>query len=380
MALYTAQALILGFLLWCFTLSNRRTDVFIGIYVCTWTVGVIFLYWKFGTAQDIFYSNDQRIQVQMVNWISLHGIEYSIDGTIGQRYLVTIPAYLFSRCGIDSLLALKFLQAIFFVLTYRLVINHFKVENLRFKIRYLVLFTGPIFIFMSLLGLRDLALAYFALYSIIGQNNHLRVVSWCGLFLLRPHLAVALAFGRIVRFAYQRLYPNLNLLFLPLLAVFSFVCGLYAYVIGAHFQSGTGLNFNSLLSVLTQDGFLRLGANFAGLQFLILGSGITELSIVKLLLLRLIFVDTFLVPSLFVWIVITSSKLRIRSVSIFASFAFFLGLVSNTDFNSSRQNIPFLVLMGVTIAEHFALRQRDRNKQEKSAVATLRSDRLLTNT
>ncbi len=382
MAVYVAQAIVLGFLLWCVALSSHRTDLFVGAYVCVWTVGVIFLYWKFGTAQDVFYSNDQKLQVRMVQWITENGIEYSLNGVIGNRYIVTIPAYLLTRCGIDSLLALKFMQAIFFVLTYRLVLNHFQSKNLRFKLWYLVLFSGPIFIFMSLLGLRDLALAYFSLYTFIGPNLGISAISWLGVFLLRPHLAIALTFGKLIGIAYRHTRSNLHLIILPSVVVFSFVSGTYSYVVGSHFQSGTGLDFASVSHLFTQQKFTQFFANFGGLQFLLLGSGVVNFSILNLFLLRLIFVDTFLIPSLFVWIVITSSNLRMRSVSIYSGFAFFLGLVLQTDFNSSRQNIPFLVLMGVTIAEHLALpKQSDRsNEHEKITDTSPDSGRSLSRT
>lgn len=380
MAIYTAQALSLGILLWFLAQSSHRTDAFIRLYACVWTTSVIALYWKFGNAQDVFYSNDQKIQVRMVQWIALNGIQYSLDGIIGNRYVVTIPAYLLTRCGIDSLLALKFLQAVFFVLTYRLVLDHFAHQNLKFKTWYIVLFSGPIFIFMSVLGLRDLALAYFGLYTIIGRNTGIRAVSWLSVFLLRPHLAIALAFGRLIGIAYRHARPNHHLLLLPVLIVFSFVCGIYGYVIGSHFQLGTALDFASFYRLFSQDTFVRFFANFGGLQFLLFGSDVVTFSILSLLLLRLIFIDIFLIPSLFLWTAITSSTLRTRSVSIYSGFAFFLGLVSQTDFNSSRQNIPFLVLMGVTVAEFFAIRQRSNNinKDEEITAAPLESHRPLT--
>lgn len=379
MAIYTAQALSLGTFLWFLARSSHRTDAFIRLYVCVWTISVIALYWKFGNTHDVFYSNDQKIQVRMVQWIALNGIQYSLDGIIGNRYVVTIPAYLLTRCGIDSLLALKFLQAIFFVLTYRLALDHFAHQNLKFKTWYIVLFSGPIFIFMSVLGLRDLALAYFGLYTIIGRNTGIRAVSWLSVFLLRPHLAIALAFGRLIGIAYRHARPNHHLLLLPVLIVFSFVCGIYSFVIGSHFQLGTALDFASFYRLFSQETFVRFFANFGGLQFLLFGSDVVTFSILSLLLLRLIFIDIFLIPSLFLWIAITSSTLRTRSVSIYSGFAFFLGLVSQTDFNSSRQNIPFLVLMGVTVAEHFAICQRNNiNKDEEITAAPLESHHPLT--
>lgn len=365
MIIYVAQALSLGFLLWCVTLSGRRTDLFIGAYVCVWTVGVILLYWKYGDAQDVFYSNDQRIQANMVSQIEAIGIEHSLERIIGNRYVVTIPAFVLTRIGIDALLALKFLQAVFFVLTYRLVRNHFALENLRFKTWYILLFAGPIFIFMSLLGLRDLALAFFSLYTVIGRKPEIRAISWLSVLLLRPHLAVALIFGRLVSFAYRRARLNPPLLLLPIVVVGSFLSGIYGYVIGAHFQSGAALDFASLHHLLSQETFARFFANFGGLQFLLLGSaGVVQFSVLNLLLLRLVFVDIFLIPSLFLWTVISSSALRLRSVSIYSGFAFFLGLVVQTNFNSSRQNIPFLVLMGVTVAEHFARRRNENHIDE----------------
>jgi hypothetical protein len=323
-----------------------------------WTVGVIALYWKFGTAQNVFYSGDQMIQVGLVDRVTNDPIVYSLSQIIGLRYVITIPASLLTRFGIDTLLALKFLQAIFFVLIYRLVREHFRIENLKFKMWYLVLFSGPLFIFMSLLGLRDLALAYFALTLMIGRDIRMHAVSWLGLFLLRPHLGVALVFGWLFGFVVSRLRLNFHLLFLPLIVTVSFVSGTYAYVVGRHFQLDGPLDFNSLSHLWSQSAFIRLFANFGGLQFLLFGSDIVNLSILKLLLLRLIFVDTFLIPILFVWTLISNSRLKQQSVSILASFAFYLGLISVTDYNSSRQNIPFLVLMGVTVIMHLAERSR----------------------
>lgn len=375
MLLYSAQALSLGILLWCLTLSRRGNDVFIGVYVCLWTVGVIALYWHFREAQDVFYSNDQRIQVHMVQQIATDGIKYSLDRAIGFRYVVTIPALLLTRCGIDPLLALKFLQAIFFILTYRLVLDHFRRENLKFKPWYLVLFTGPIFILMSMLGLRDLALAYFSLYTLLGPHSEIRGISWLAVFLLRPHLAVALVFGRLFSFVFRRVRSDLQFVFLPIVAVCSFISGTYSYVIGAHIQSRTNFDFSTAFHLFSQDGLVRFFANFGGLQFLLLGKQV-EFSVVSLFLLRLVFVDTFLIPCFFIWFAFTGSKLRTQSVFIFSGFAFFLGLSAHTDFNSSRQNIPFLVLMGVTVAEHLAIEHREKSLKglEKPAIAVLDSN------
>lgn len=358
MILYTTQALFLGALLLCATRSSRRADSFLTAYVCVWTVGVIFLYWRFRTAQDTFYSDDQIVQVDLVEHVSQNPLVYSLQGIVGLRYVITIPASLLTRMGIDTLLALKFLQALFFVLTYRLVREHFRIEKLKFKTWYVALFAGPLLVFMSLLGLRDLALAYFALNLLIGRDVRMYAISWIGLFFLRPHLAVAILFGWFVGFVFSRVRVNFSPLFIPLIVVVSFVFGTYAYIIGRHFQVSGPLDFNSVSHLWSQSAFIRLFANFGGLQFLLFSSEVVNLSIQKLFLLRILFFDTFLIPILFLWTLISTPKLQRQSVSIFAAFAFFLGLVSVTDYNSSRQNIPFLVLMGVIVATHLANRDR----------------------
>lgn len=358
MILYTAQTLFLGALLLCATLSVRRLDAFLTAFVCLWTVGVVAIYWKYGTAQDLFYSDDQRIQVGMVDRVTQDPLLFSLSQIIELRYVLTFPASLLTRIGVDPLLALKFLQAIFFVLIYRLVREHFRIENLRFKMWYSVMFCGPLVIFMSLLGLRDLPLAYFSLYLLIGRDTRIHAVSWLGLFLLRPHLAIAFLIGRMFGLVMSRVRTNYNLLILPLIVVVSFIAGTYAYVVGRHFQFNGPLNFESVSHLWSQSTFTRLFANFGGLQFLLFGSDIVNLSVPKLFLLRILFFDTFLIPILFLWTLLSTSKHQRQSLGVLASFAFFLGLISTTDFNSSRQNIPFLALMGVTVVLHLANRVR----------------------
>ncbi|MEO5974655.1 MAG: hypothetical protein ABIQ38_05585 [Ilumatobacteraceae bacterium] len=366
MLIYSLQAISLGVLLWFLSQSSHRTDVPMAVYVCVWTLGVIAIYWKFGDAQDIFYSDDQMVQVNLVNHVSQNPLVYSLQGIVGLRYVITIPASLLTRIGIDTLLVLKFLQAIFFVLTYRLVREHFRIENLKFKVWHLTLFAGPLFVFMSLLGLRDLALAYFALYLIIGRDPRVLAISWISLFLLRPHLAIALVFGRVIGFAFERARFGIHQLFIPLIVVISFISGTYAYMIGRHFQMNAPLDFFSLSHLGTQSDFNRLFANFGGLQFLLFGSDTVNLPTINLIFLRILFFDTFLIPILFLWTVVSTSALQKHAVNILASFTFFLGLVSVTEFNSTRQNLPFLVLMGVTVVVHLA----DRGRSESHLQAT----------
>jgi hypothetical protein len=67
-----------------------------------------------------------------------------------------------------------------------------------------------------------------------------------------------------------------------------------------------------------------------------------------LLLARVVLFDTFLIPLSFILISVFLLRfLRKESFLVISSFVFYLGLVSQTDFNSTRQNIPFLAAMGI---------------------------------
>ena len=67
--------------------------------------------------------------------------------------------------------------------------------------------------------------------------------------------------------------------------------------------------------------------------------------------------DTFLIPMIFLYALFAHIKfLTYQKISIFLSFVFFYGVVSQTTYNSTRQNIPFLACMGVLAVadfEHF---------------------------
>jgi hypothetical protein len=145
------------------------------------------------------------------------------------------------------------------------------------------------------------------------------------------------------------------------------VIGTIAYWIGAVIQKG--INFDTPRTIFTQFKFSQLAANFFGLQFLALNnpdSQIVDASIFVLLLSRLVFFDTLLIPILFLIAVFRHPEfLTKQKVLIFQAFLFFYGVVSQTSFNSTRQNIPFLICMGVLAVadiEHF--------RKVKAAVGT----------
>jgi hypothetical protein len=222
----------------------------------------------------------------------------------------------------------------------------------------LPLIAGPLLVFMSLLSLRDVLLAYFALVFVSSSDRNSRILGLGGAFLLRPHLGVALAFGFILSYFYPKWKPKLQGLALSSIALLSYATGTIAYWIGAVIQKG--VNFDTPKTTFTQLKFFQLAANFFGLQFLTLNdpdNQIVDASTFSLLLSRLVFSETILIPMLFLIAVFRHPDfLRKQKISTLLAFFFFYGVVSQTSYNSTRQNIPFLVCMGVIAVadiEHF---------------------------
>jgi hypothetical protein len=221
-----------------------------------------------------------------------------------------------------------------------------------------VLSAGPIMIFMSLLALRDLLLALFVIKFVFETSSKQKTFGLLFAFLLRPHLGVALIVGALIAYFYIQLKPRFQLLNLCVISLCTYVFGSITYWFGSFIQRGTEIKPPE--NLFTQLKFTRLLANFFGLQFLTLRGGddtVVALPNLVLLLSRLIFLDTFLIPMLFLYALFAHIKfLSYQKVSIFLSFVFFYGIVSQTTFNSTRQNIPFLACMGllaVVDIEHF---------------------------
>jgi len=127
----------------------------------------------------------------------------------------------------------------------------------------------------------------------------------------------------------------------------SSVIGWWLYSYGVTYTSGIQGFFSRSwgISIIT-----RIASNFFGLQFLTVRSETVEFSLLSLLLLRLILIETILIPSLFTLRILTRpNSLNQQSMLIATSFAIYVGLVTNTDFNSFRQNIPFMPVMGLSI-------------------------------
>ena len=357
LASYSIQAVFFALVAVVVVSRSKKTDLYQFALISVWLIGVIAIYARYREDQVLFYSNDQLFHQDVIEYyLSIEGIQ--IREIISLRYLLTVPVFLISLLGFNAMLMIKFLQLSALLLVYNRSKKFMSENFLMIRFWQLPLIAGPLLVFMSLLSLRDVLLAYFALVFVSSSDRNSRILGLGGAFLLRPHLGVALAFGFILSYFYSKWKPKLQGLALSSIALLSYATGTIAYWIGAVIQKG--VNFDTPKTTFTQLKFFQLAANFFGLQFLTLNdpdNQIVDASTFSLLLSRLVFSETILIPMLFLIAVFRHPDFLTKQKTLtLLAFFFFYGVVSQTSYNSTRQNIPFLVCMGVIAVadiEHF---------------------------
>jgi hypothetical protein len=221
-------------------------------------------------------------------------------------------------------------------------------------------------IFFSFFALRDLTLALFAISYIFERRIQRRAFIIALVFLLKPHLAISLLFGTFALALFRVVRTNLNYYVTFLFLVSSYFLGAVSYSIGTYFKDGFYPGFPREL--FSQAKISQLALNFSGLQFFSFVNDPTFPSVTTptylLLLARIVLFDTFLIPLSFIFIsVFLLRYLKNESFLLINSFVFYLGLVSQTDFNSTRQNIPFLAVMGIVSVVNIEAALRFRRKR-----------------
>jgi len=348
LASYSIQAVFFALVAVVVVSRSKKTDLYQFALIAIWLVGVIAIYARYRADQVFFYSNDQLFHQNIVEYyLPIEGVR--IREIISLRYLLTVPVYLVSLLGFNAMLIFKFLQLSALLLVYNRSQKFMSEHFLTIRFWQLPLIAGPLLVFMSLLSLRDVLLAYFALVFVSSSDRNSRILGLGGAFLLRPHLGVALAFGFILSYFYSKWKPKLQGLALSSIALLSYATGTIAYWIGAVIQKG--VNFDTPKTTFTQLKFFQLAANFFGLQFLTLNdpdNQIVDASTFSLLLSRLVFSETILIPMLFLIAVFRHPDFLTKQKTLtLLAFFFFYGVVSQTSYNSTRQNIPFLICMGL---------------------------------
>ena len=346
---YSLQTLLCATVACLFALQRRKLDAYIALIVSFWAISVILIYAKYGMTQTTLYSNDQDVHLGILNqYLPQEGIIFRLEEIISRRYLVTLPVYYLSKIGLNGILLFKFQQLVYLILIYRFGRRFLERNSIRVQRWHILFFCGPIMIFMSTLALRDLAIGFFTLLLVLESKPTTRICGLIGTFLLRPHLAVALLIGYIISQIYGYVRPKFYLVSIFFLTIAIYWIGTISYFLGSTIQTGTPIG--NPVKVFTQYKFTRMAANMLGIQFLTLDESVVDASTLTLLLSRIIFIDTWLIPALFLVFLVQQSKhfTHLR-VQIYFAFIFFYGLTSQTQWNSSRQNIPFLISMGLLV-------------------------------
>ena len=357
LASYSIQAVFFALVAVVVVSRSKKTDLYQFALISIWLIGVIAIYFRYQEGQVFFYSNDQDGHRSIIDYyIPVEGIH--INAFFGLRYILTIPVYLIAKLGFDAMLLFKFIQLVFLILMYRQAKLFLLNEGIVIRLWHVACIAGPITIFMSLLSLRDLILAYCAVAFMANKSIKYRMFVLMLALCLRPHLAVALAFGFVAAEIFTKIQKTRPIFYILIFSILSYALGCLAFPIGAAVQHNAV--FEGPSTVFSQLKFSRLVINFVGLQFLALNDEnglIVARSTISLLLSRIVFFDTILIPILFLKSVFAGIAYKTKEkVLVLMSFMFFYGIVSQTSWNSTRQNIPFLACMGVLAVadiEHF---------------------------
>ena len=359
--MYVLQTLLVAGLL---LVLCWRESVLLRVQILVWSIGVTSLVARFGLDEQLnFYSNDQRFYTSVVNDLSTQQFSADIDWWLNSAKLpYTVPASVLGAIGIDSSLALKTISLICLLVLTRHVI-HSRIPATLTKVNSSLFITacGGIGVFYSLLALRETMMMLLVTRFVTTSSPATRALMILLIFLLRPHLAAALVVAAVV----IMLWDQLELRYRPSGLGFLGIAGLGSVIGSMLFSLGNWSQGSSLLDNIGRlgiDSATRIASNFVGLQFLTARSETVEFSIRSLLVLRIVFSETIIIPTLFTAILLVRPQLaNTQSRLVLLSFSIYVGLVTNTDFNSFRQNIPFMAVMGLVILHHLKrIPARDR--------------------
>lgn len=311
-----------------------------------WGLGVALIAWRFGNEQQIFYSSDQVQMVNNILTLERDGFSLHPEVLLGRRDMITIPAWVLWKAGMYPLLTVKFLQAVSLLLTITALARALPpVVRLALKKQPLLwlLFVGPSLVFNSLLALRDQVLVAGVTWFYTSSKLQTRAVWLLVITLLRPHLGVAALLSLV--FVRGAAVWRVSPIRVAVMTFVNFIFGVLLYTVG---DAITTRRFSGVASLFSQERTLRLLAAFSSLNFLVVDSSTVDQSFSTLLLARIVFYDTWLIPLVFAGVILvfaqTASPMQLR---VLFGFSLFAGISSETDFVSSRQLTPFFPIMAL---------------------------------
>lgn len=345
--MFLVQATLLGLLAATIFLADIRRRPVLAAMIAVWVAGVIAIRWRYGyDGQLTFYSNDQEFHLDMLGKLEWGGRPLSIQDVIDRRYAYTGPAWIMTRMGFDAVLSLKFVSLIGMLLTWRTVVGFLERSGERVGRIALWAACGPIVVFFSLLALRETLLIALATYLLLGANPSMRAASFLLIGVLRPHLALALIGAAALWLVIVRIPRHLHALRLGTAVLVPLAASTTLFSLGISLYYDSEYRF--LGSVFSKLIAYRALGNFFGLQFLGADLVAIERSLIDLVLPRLVFPETLLVPLVFsLLLFVPSVRHDTRRLFVTSAFAFYIGITTMTEYNSFRQNLPFIPTMAV---------------------------------
>lgn len=359
--LYVLQTLVIATTLY---IACLRAPRMLRIQVVAWAIGVTVVVLMYGIGEQLdFYSNDQFYYNRILGILTSWSWPTNEPANLAWWLSVSKFPYPFSAlplafAGIHAELAMKTVSLICLLALSRDVITRYDSSKFRDEVIAVYLTgCGVIGTFFSILALRETMMMFFVYRYATDRSIVGRLVSISIVFLLRAHLAAALIIAEIVLAGWSWFTKRRKLGYaeLPILLVGGVTVGYTIF--NLQLSNMQGLDAISRLKTpfngdLGIAGTVQIASNFVGLQFLTQNESFVRLSISELLWLRLLFSDTIIVPLGFsIVCVLAAHRMSERHKFALLSFIIYVSIVTNTDFNSFRQNIPFVPLLGVMILD-----------------------------
>jgi hypothetical protein len=333
--------------------------------ILAWLVGVIGIAWMYGLQDQLgFYSNDQIIYADVVSRLLNEAWPSSLSWWLGEaKAPFTLAALPLSLIGINEVLALKTVSLVSLISLSNALVS--RTSSRTFTKQLQVVFLtgcGLIGSLYSVLALRETMMMFFVYRFATARSLAVRLLALIFLYLLRPHLAAVVALAELLVWLWQWFTEKrrLGAVEAPVLVVIGVMVGdyLYSWAFQRRTLSVTPAFWDWGITEIT-----RIASNFVGLQFLTNDESKLRLSVSELLLLRLVLSETILIPAgMIVLMFFFGHRLRKRHQFTLLAFSMYVSIVTNTDFNSFRQNIPLMPLMGLMLLEILESRhQRDAN-------------------
>lgn len=351
--MYYVEALLLGLLAFVLVMPWFPRRDALAALCALWVIGVSLIYWRYGSdGQLVFYSNDQQLHIYMMGKLEWGGRPLGIRDLIDRRYLYVGPAYLLTLAGFSATIALKFVSFLCFLVNAIVVTKHLTMIVPKVKPLYLWLATGPIVFFFSLLALRETMLLLALTTLLIGRNPSLRMLSLVTIGLLRPHLAVAVVMAAGTVYLARRIRSHLYYFRMAAVTVGSVLLGIFLYSVAYSIDNNDDLTLSR--SLIDKEKAYLVLSNLVGLQFLNADFVAIERTLSDLLLPRIVFSETVLVPLLFtISLFIPKDSVDRLKMLIVSTFGYYIGIIAGSDFTSFRQNLPFVSVMAIVIIQTF---------------------------